>query len=82
MAWQDFEHDMQRCPRCSYCKWIPYRFTQNIDFMEGCPSVARYHWHAYSAGGKYNISYSLLKERIEIDETFLDIVYKLSLIHI
>ncbi len=44
--------------------------------MQGCPSVSRYNWHAYSAGGKFNIAYSLLKERIEIDETFLDIIYK------
>jgi Fe-S oxidoreductase len=46
------------------------------DFIQGCPSVARYLWHAYAAGGKFNLGYSLLKERIEIDETFLDVVYK------
>jgi Fe-S oxidoreductase len=44
--------------------------------MEGCPSAARYNWHAYSAGGKFNIGYSLLKEKIEINDTFLDVVYK------
>ena len=76
MNWEDYEHDMQRCPRCSYCKYIPWRFIKNFDFMEGCPSAARYHWHAYAAGGKFNLSYSLLKERIEIDDTFLDILYK------
>ncbi len=76
MAWQDYEHDMQRCTRCSYCKWIPWRFVRNTEYMQGCPSVARYNWHAYSAGGKYNISYSLLKERIEIDDTFLNVVYR------
>jgi Fe-S oxidoreductase len=76
MAWQDFEHDMQRCTRCSYCKWIPYRFIENTDYMAGCPSVARYNFHAYSSGGKFNLSYSLLKNRIEIDDSFLDVVYK------
>ncbi|MBN2075507.1 MAG: (Fe-S)-binding protein [Dehalococcoidales bacterium] len=76
MNWEQYEHDMQRCPRCSYCKYIPWRFIKNFDFMEGCPSAARYHWHAYAAGGKFNLSYSLLKERIEIDDTFLDILYK------
>jgi Fe-S oxidoreductase len=76
MAWQDFEHDMKRCSRCSYCKYIPWRFIKNFDFIEGCPSAARYHWHAYSSGGKFNISYSLLNGHIEIDETFLDIVYR------
>ncbi|MBN2238411.1 MAG: (Fe-S)-binding protein [Dehalococcoidales bacterium] len=76
MNWEEYEHDMQRCPRCSYCKYIPWRFIKNFEFMEGCPAAARYHWHAYAAGGKYNLSYSLMKERIEIDDTFLDIVYK------
>src|SRR4030042_47981 len=76
MAWQDYEHDMQRCTRCSYCKWIPWRYMHNSDFMQGCPSATRYLWHAYAAGGKFNMGYSLLKERIEIDETFLDVVYK------
>src|SRR4030042_2105546 len=76
MAWQDYEHDMQRCTRCSYCKWIPWRYMHNSDFSQGCPSATRYLWHAYAAGGKFNMGYSLLKERIEIDETFLDVVYK------
>jgi Fe-S oxidoreductase len=74
--WENYKHDMQRCTRCSYCKYIPWRFIKNFDFMEGCPSAARYNWHAYSAGGKFNISYSLLNEIIRIDETFLDVVYK------
>jgi len=76
VSWEDYEHDMQRCPRCSYCKYIPWRFIADRDFMEGCPSAARYNWHAYSSGGKFNLSYSLMKERIEIDDTFLDVVYK------
>lgn len=76
MAWEDFEHDMQRCTRCSYCKWIPWRFMESTDFMQGCPSSARYNFHAYSAGGKFNISYSLLQDRLEIDDSFLDAVYK------
>ena len=75
MTYQDYTHDMQRCTRCSYCKWIPYRYMKSTDFMEGCPSLARYNWHAYSASGKFNIAYSLLKDRIEIDETFLDVLY-------
>jgi len=76
MTWQDYTHDMQRCTRCSYCKWIPYRYMQSTDFMEGCPSVARYNWHAYAAGGKFNMAYSLLKGRIDIDDTFLEVLYR------
>jgi len=76
MAWQDYVHDMQRCTRCSYCKWIPYRYMKDTDFMEGCPSISRYNWHAFAASGKFNMAYSLLQERIEIDDTFLDVLYK------
>jgi len=76
MSWQDYTHDMQRCTRCSYCKWIPYRYMRNTDFVEGCPSVSRYNWHAYAAGGKFNMAYSLLKGRIDIDDTFLEVLYR------
>jgi Fe-S oxidoreductase len=76
MGWQEYVHDMQRCTRCSYCKWIPYRFVENTGFMEGCPSISKYNWHAYSASGKFNIAYSLLQDRIEISDAFLDVLYK------
>jgi Fe-S oxidoreductase len=76
VSWEDYEHDMIRCTRCSYCKTIPWRFIKDFQFMEGCPSAARYKWHAYASGGKFNLSYSLLKGHIGIDETFLDVVYK------
>jgi Fe-S oxidoreductase len=44
--------------------------------MEGCPSISKYNWHAYSASGKFNIAYSLLQERVEISDAFLDVLYK------
>ncbi len=76
MNWEKYDHDMLRCTRCSYCKYIPWRYIKNFEYIEGCPSAAKYHFHAYAAGGKFNLSYSLLNEKIEIDETFLDVVYK------
>jgi Fe-S oxidoreductase len=79
MSWIDFEHDMQRCSRCSYCKYIPWRYIKNFDFIEGCPSAARYNWHAFAAGGKFNMSLSLMREKIEIDDTFLDVLYKCNM---
>jgi Fe-S oxidoreductase len=76
LNWENYEHDMLRCTRCSYCKTIPWKNVKNFDFMDGCPSVAKFQFHAYASGGKFNMSYSLLKGKIEIDETFLDVVYK------
>src|SRR4030043_1204617 len=49
---------------------------RNTDFIQGCPSVSRYLWHAYASSGKFNMAYSLLHDRIEIDDTFLDVLYK------
>src|SRR4030067_525800 len=79
MAWQDYVHDMRRCPRCSYCKWIPYRYMRQTDFIQGCPSISRYLWHAYAGSGKFNMAYSLQQGRIEIDDTFLDVLYKCAM---
>ena len=76
MNFEDYEHDMIRCTRCSYCKTIPWRFIKNFNFTDGCPSASRYHWHAYASGGKFNMGYSLLKGKIDIDEIFLDVLYK------
>jgi Fe-S oxidoreductase len=76
LNWEQYDHDMLRCTRCSYCKYIPWRYIKNFDFIEGCPSAARYHFHAYSAGGKFNLSYSLMNDHIGIDNSLLDIVYK------
>jgi Fe-S oxidoreductase len=49
---------------------------QDTDFMEGCPSVSRYNWHAYSASGKFNMAYSFLHGRIDISDAFLEVLYK------
>jgi Fe-S oxidoreductase len=44
--------------------------------MQGCPSVGRYDWHAYAAGGKFNMALSLMKGRIDYTDAFLDAVYR------
>jgi Fe-S oxidoreductase len=38
--------------------------------------VAKYNWHAYSAGGKFNIALSFLEGRIPYSDTLLDAVYQ------
>lgn len=76
MALEDFEHDSLRCIRCSYCKWIPWENMRHPDYMKGCPSAARYHFHAYASGGKFNLALSLMKGRIDYTDGFLDAIYK------
>ena len=76
MSWENYAHDMVRCTRCSYCKTIPWRMVKDFRFVDGCPATAKYNFHAYASGGKFNMSYALMKGKIEIDETFLDVLYK------
>jgi Fe-S oxidoreductase len=76
MALKDFEHDMRRCTRCSFCKWVPFESFGEDGFIKGCPSAARYNFHAYAAGGKFNMAYSLIHNRIEYTDLFQDAVYK------
>jgi Fe-S oxidoreductase len=40
-----------------------------------CPSIARYNFHAYSAGGRLNIGSVMLKEGFNYTDRLLDIVY-------
>jgi Fe-S oxidoreductase len=76
MALADYEHDMQRCTRCSYCKWVPPVSWRHNDYTQGCPSVSRYNWHAYSSGGKFNMALALLHGRIDYSDEFLNIIYR------
>jgi Fe-S oxidoreductase len=76
MALEDYEHDSLRCTRCSYCKWVPWESARHPDFMQGCPSVSKYHFHAYAAGGKFNMALSLMKGRIDYSDALVDAVYK------
>ena len=76
---EDYEHDSLRCTRCSYCKWVAWESMRHPDFMEGCPSVARYNFHAYAAGGKFNMALSLMKGRIDCSDEFVDAVYRCNM---
>src|SRR4030043_508670 len=76
MSLETYKHDMLRCTRCSYCKWIPFENFRTSEVIKGCPSVAKYHWHAYSAGGKFKRALSFLEGRIPYSEPFLNAVYK------
>ena len=76
MALEDCEKDMMRCNRCSYCKWIPHQVFSNSRFLHICPSIEKYHFHGWSAGGKQVLGLSLLRNRVEINEAVSDMVYQ------
>jgi len=76
MALEDYEFMAKRCPRCSYCKFIPVLKWDKREYENGCPSIARYNFHSYSQGGRLIIAQSLMHDRIDITEGLLDVIYR------
>ncbi|CAG1008047.1 heterodisulfide reductase subunit D [Myxococcaceae bacterium] len=78
MALEDFEADMVRCSRCSDCKFAPASQLDE-DRAEICPSIARFGFHSYSAGGRFVAGLSLLSKRAEANDSLRDLVYRCQL---
>lgn len=76
MALDTYEQDMMRCTRCSYCKWIPHQVMSDSRFLTVCPSIEKYNFHGWSAGGRQIAALSLLKGRTNIEDNFLDMIYQ------
>ena len=76
MALKDFEKDMMRDTRCGYCKVIPHVMMTDTRFINVCPSIAKFNFHGFSAGGRMVAALSLLRDRIEYTDGFLDMIYK------
>ncbi len=76
MALESYKDDMLRCTRCSYCKWIPHQVMADSRFLAVCPSIERYNFHGWSAGGRQIAALSLINERSDFTETFLDMIFQ------
>ncbi|MEM2465266.1 MAG: (Fe-S)-binding protein [Candidatus Bathyarchaeia archaeon] len=78
MPLEDYRQDIERCLRCSYCKHVPYLPLARIDrkFRTVCPSIEKFNFHSWSAGGRLNIAFSLLLKRIEYSPKLINIVYQ------
>ena len=76
MALADLKKDMLRCTRCSECKWIPLAQITNRRFAQVCPSIGRYKFHAYAAGGRNTMGLSMLIGRLGYTNDYLDILYR------
>ena len=75
MALEDYRADMERCSRCSYCKWIPFAHVKSWRFSKGCPSIEYYKFQSYSAGGRLAVMLSLLEGRSECTDKVLEVAY-------
>ena len=76
MSLEEYQKDMERCARCSMCKFIPLEQVKSADFANACPSIARYNFHTYSGGGRLITALAMVKGRIDYTDKLLDIVYQ------
>jgi Fe-S oxidoreductase len=64
MSLQAYQDNMERCIRCSACKWTVYPHVRSARYASGCPSIDFGGFHAYSGGGKAITALALLQGRI------------------
>jgi Fe-S oxidoreductase len=53
--------------------------VKGLQYANVCPSIAKYNFHAYSAGGRLNIGAAMLKDGMKYTDKLLDIVYNCQL---
>jgi Fe-S oxidoreductase len=58
------------------CKFIPMEVVSGYDFVTVCPSISRYNFHSYSAGGKLNMALAMLDGRIDYTDKLLEMIYQ------
>ena len=79
MALEDYRGTMLGCSRCSYCKFIPLAKIKGEKYADGCPSIANYGFHTYSAGGRLTAALSMLEGRSGYTDKVKDMVYQCQL---
>ncbi len=75
MQLAQYQGDLEICCRCSTCKFIPMQKIKGTEYSYVCPSIARYNFHGYSAGGRLNIGASMLKNGMNYTDKLKHIVY-------
>ncbi|MEW5734294.1 MAG: (Fe-S)-binding protein [Thermodesulfobacteriota bacterium] len=76
MALEQYEEDLMRCNRCSYCKHVPHDAMTDARFTGICPSIEKYLFHSRSASGRLITALSLMKGRIELDDAARDRIFQ------
>jgi Fe-S oxidoreductase len=75
MGLDQYKGDMDMCCRCSACKFIPLQQVTGFEYANVCPSISRFNFHSYSAGGRLNIGAAMLRDGFKYTDKLLDIVY-------
>jgi Fe-S oxidoreductase len=75
MGLEQYKGDMEMCCRCSACKFIPLQKVAGFKYANVCPSISRFNFHSYSAGGRLNIGAAMLRDGFNYTDKLLHIVY-------
>ncbi len=75
MGLDQYKGDMDMCCRCSTCKFIPLQQVTGFEYANVCPSISKYNFHSYSAGGRLNIGAAMLRDGFTYSDKLLHIVY-------
>lgn len=75
MPLQDCLGDMANCTRCSLCKYIPMARIKGTERSMVCPSIAKYEFHTFCAGGKLAMGVGLLKNKMGYTPKLLEAIY-------
>jgi Fe-S oxidoreductase len=75
MGLERYKGDMDMCCRCSACKFIPLQKVAGLDFANVCPSISKFNFHSYSAGGRLNIGAAMLRDGFNYTDRLLHIVH-------
>jgi Fe-S oxidoreductase len=75
MALEDLRNEMETCRRCSACKFIPLEKVAGYQPVNVCPSITRYNFHTYSAGGRMVNGVALLEKRVDFSPKFMEVMY-------
>ncbi|HUT68537.1 MAG TPA: (Fe-S)-binding protein [Dehalococcoidales bacterium] len=75
MALEDLRNEMETCRRCSACKFMPFEKVTGYQPVNVCPSISKYNFHTYSAGGRMVNGVALLEKRIDFSPKFMEVMY-------
>lgn len=76
MTLEDFKDDMATCCRCSACKFVPLETLKDPNFVNVCPSIARFDYRAYSGGGRVGLGMALLENKLDYSSKKLqEVIY-------
>ena len=79
MSLEDYRSELEVCRRCSCCKFIPFEKVTGLAHANICPSITKYDFHAYCAGGRLVNASAVLEGQLDITDKYMDVVYKCNM---